>query len=801
MPAQEANSVFAGPGEVRRIARSLDWSTTPLGPVTSWSPVLRGVVRTMLGSGFPMAIVWGAEYAAIYNDAFVPVQGAKHPAAFGAAVERTWPENWDQLKPRMDQVMVEGLTLRFDDERQILQRNGYPEECYFTFAQSPITETDGRIAGVLTVSSETTGKMLNERRMRMVRELGALSAAEAGSTTDTCLAALRVLEKTRESIPFAAAFLRNDAAQRIDLVATYGLAPDASAAGVPLLAEDPAGIVDRVLTSGRSEEVHGLRASAPGAVLAGPLGPLTPDAAVVMPLTVSGRSGPIGALVLGVNPYRPLDTDYREFLELVGRQFRVALTDSVAYEQERRRVQVLADLDRTKTEFFQNVSHELRTPLTLLLAPLQDLLAAPTPTAVGREDLEAAVRAAERLRRMVDALLDFSGAQAPAVQPGRDPIDLAGATRDVAGMFRSVAERAGLLFGATVPPGPVTASVDRSMWSTIVTNLLSNALKYPRRGRVALMLATTPTAATLTVSDTGIGIASEELTRVFERSYRSAGVDAEGAGLGLAIVADLVRALSGTVEVTSELGAGSTFTVTVPLDVVPSSTPGHGPQGPPPTDGLPRILVVEDDADLRKYLTRLLIGDGWTVEAVADAETGMAAVAQVDAPPFDLVLTDLMLPGRNGLELVAHLRSSPRTERLPVLILTARGGVDAAAEGLAAGADDYITKPFASRDLLARVRSNHELHVLRERSVDRAQDQARNIRNAVDSDRQIGTAVGMLMANYQLTAKQAFALLVRSSRHTNSTLQEVAAVVVHTGALPFRRSMVDDQLSKVAKTP
>ncbi len=811
MPAQNASTVFEGPGEVRRIARSLDWAATPLGPVESWSPLLRGTLRMVLQSGFPIVVNWGPELATIYNDAFMPLIGAKHPQALGAGVRQTWPEIWEETRARSEPILVGGETVSADDQRSILERNGYPEECYFTFSQSPITEVDGSIVGMLTVTNEITGKILNERRMQMVRELGLLSVTEQGSTADTCVAALAVIEKTRESVPFAIAFLEPDGGGSPERVAAFGLAPDACVRGLTELSDDPAGILDRVIRFGKPEELTGLRELFPGALLPGPLGPLTPDAAVVLPLTVSGRAHAIGALVLGANPYRALDGEYRAFFELVGRQIRVALTDTVAYEYERNRAQVLADLDRTKMEFFQNVSHELRTPLTLLLAPLQDLLDASTGSPAEHADLEAAVRAAERLHRMVDALLDISGAETPSVLPSREPVDLGGATTEVSSMFRSAAQHAGLSLDVTVPADPVTASVDRAMWSTILTNLLSNAVKYTPTGRIEVSLTTSQTAgdqqqATLTVRDTGVGIPHEQIEHVFERSYRGSGADTgEGAGLGLAIVSDLVRALSGSVEVVSEPGSGSTFTVTLPLEPVLVSSSAHGLPAhdaagqAPGLNGRPRVLIVEDDADLRGYLSRLLTKDGWAVTAVADAESGLTATAGAGPRPFDVVLTDLMLPGRSGLQLVADLRAAPTTSRLPIIMLTARGGAEAAGEGLAAGADDYITKPFSSRELLARVRSNYELQELRERAVDQAEDRARQIRSALDSNRLIGTAVGIMMATYQLTAQQGFALLVRSSQHTNSKLREVAAVVVETGALPFRRTMIDDMLIKVGE--
>ena len=188
-------------------------------------------------------------------------------------------------------------------------------------------------------------------------------------------------------------------------------------------------------------------------------------------------------LVLGISPYRRLDEEYRSFLALIAAQIGVALTDSQAYQAQRTRVQVLADLDLVKMEFFQNVSHELRTPLTLLLAPLRDVLDAPDAVRPDyRGHLEAAVRAGERLRRIVDALLDFAQSEAGTLVPHRQPVDLARLTAETASMFRSAAERAGLRFEVTVPSAPMIAAVDAGMWSTIVTNLIANAVKFTADG-------------------------------------------------------------------------------------------------------------------------------------------------------------------------------------------------------------------------------------------------------------------------------------------------------------------------------
>ena len=185
---------------------------------------------------------------------------------------------------------------------------------------------------------------------------------------------------------------------------------------------------------------------------------------------------------MGVNPYRPLNAEYRAFFAVVARQIRVALGDTLAYEAERLRVQVLADLDRAKMEFFQNVSHELRTPADGAAGAVAGPAgrSADQPPAE-QQDLQAAVRAAERLRTMVDALLDFSGAEAGALDPDRQPTDLAALTatglQHVPGGRRACRPEVEV----QVPDAPVTAAVDRAMWSTIVTNLVSNAVKYTRR--------------------------------------------------------------------------------------------------------------------------------------------------------------------------------------------------------------------------------------------------------------------------------------------------------------------------------
>ncbi|HZD88060.1 MAG TPA: ATP-binding protein, partial [Gaiellaceae bacterium] len=450
------------------------------------------------------------------------------------------------------------------------------------------------------------------------------------------------------------------------------------------------------------------------------------------------------------------DAEYVAFLKLVARQIAGAVVDARAYEEERRRADALAELDRAKTLFFTNVSHELRTPLTLILSPLEELLAQPDAAdpEERRSRLELIRRNALRLLRLVNALLDFSRAEAGRIEALFEPTDLAAVTHDLAAAFRSAVDAAGLRLVVDCAPLPEPVYVDRDAWEKIVLNLLSNALKFTFEGEIALSLAAAEGSVELQVRDTGVGIPPGELPHLFERFHRVRGVRSrshEGSGIGLALVRELVELHGGTVAVESALGAGTAFRVRVPLGSrhLPSDRIGAGDVGAPrglgaapyveealrwlpdatpvePQEELPlrddvvreagaplraeaRILVADDNADMRDYLARLLRRH-WTVDTAADGEEALAAARC--APP-DLVLSDVMMPGLDGFELLRALRSDPTTRSVPVVLVSARAGAESAVEGLEAGADDYLVKPFSARELIARVRTNLELSALR----------------------------------------------------------------------------------------
>jgi CheY-like chemotaxis protein/anti-sigma regulatory factor (Ser/Thr protein kinase) len=300
--------------------------------------------------------------------------------------------------------------------------------------------------------------------------------------------------------------------------------------------------------------------------------------------------------------------------------------------------------------------------------------------------------------------------------------DVATFTSELAGIFRAATERAGLRLTVDCPPLRRPAYVDPRMWEKVVVNLLANAVKYTFVGGIDVALHADDDGFRLTVADTGVGIVAEELPQLFERFHRVAGATArtrEGTGIGLALVHELAALHGGTVAVTSEPGAGSTFSVTFPYgtpDVVQAGSravsPSDAARGEAasweedtsrPGTAVPSgadVLVVDDNADMRAYLTRLL-GPHWVVRTTANGEEALRAVAERRP---DVVLTDVMMPRIDGFELLRALRSDPATRQIPVIMLTARAGQEASVEGLEAGADDYLAKPFRADELIARVR-------------------------------------------------------------------------------------------------
>jgi signal transduction histidine kinase len=681
-----------------------------------------------------MVVFWGPSLITLYNDAYRPSFGAKHPRVLGAPAATLWPEAWHLLGPMMMQVIESGIPTWSEDQLLLMDRNGFSEETYWTFSYSPIRGERGSVDGVFTAVSETTTRVLGERRLRTLRELGS-EVSHVRGVKDTARVTADVLSRNPRDVPFALIYLGDK--KRLLLSGTSGQAVEHFSAPKEVTAASAGGLFDGVL-------FRVLERGEPATVEV-PRGKLPPERALVLPIALPGQEGAAGVLVVGPSPHLALDESYRGFLGLVAGQLATAISTAKAYEEEKKRAEALAEIDRAKTAFFSNVSHEFRTPLTLMLGPLEDGLADqdhPLPP-VHRERQELAHRSCLRLLKLVNTLLDFSRIEAGRVQASYVPTDLASLTTDLASAFRSAIEKAGIWLRVECAPLPEAVWVDREMWEKVVLNLLSNAFKFTFEGEIAVALRAKDGRAELSVRDTGTGIPKEELPRIFERFHRIKGAKGrsyEGSGIGLALVQELVRLHGGEVRVESAVGKGSVFTVSLPFGnahlpqerlegasrLASTATDAAayvqeargwlgqvpGPEAPPaahrsgrarpggsPVAPRGHILLADDNADMREYVRRLLEGS-YTVEAV---ENGTRALEAARARPPDLVLSDVMMPGLDGFGLLRKLKEDPKTAAVPVILLSARAGEEATVEGLAAGADDYLVKPFSARELVARV--------------------------------------------------------------------------------------------------
>jgi PAS domain S-box-containing protein len=754
-------------GELGELVRQFDWSTTPLGEIAEWPQSLKTVVRVLLTSRFAMWMGWGPELTFFYNDAYGRMSlGKKHPWALGRPSSEVWAEIWDDIGPRIRKVLQSGEATWDEALLLFLERSGYREETYHTFSYSPLSGDDGKVAGHLCVVTEETDRIIGERRLKTLRSL----ATELSTTItedDVCASIAHSLAENQQDLPFTLTYLFTKDGDHAYLACTSGVAEGHPAApnAIDLTATNHAWPIPELLNQKSSVTVDNL-AEQFNSIPTG-FWDIPPSRALLVPITSQGQDLPAGVLVAGLNPYRQMDVSYSGFINLIAGQIAASVASARAYDDERKRAEALAEIDRAKTTFFSNVSHEFRTPLTLMLGPLQDLLARSqthlSPTA--KEQLELANRNGARLLRLVNTLLDFSRIEAGRVQAVYQATDLATFTAELASVFRAATERAGLNLVVNCQPLDGLAYVDRDMWEKIVLNLISNAFKFTFEGEITLSLEQVGNAAELRVRDTGVGIAAAEIPKLFDRFHRVPNTRSrthEGSGIGLALVHELVKLHRGSMRVESEQGQGSTFIVSIPLGQdhlatsqvggdrsLSSTATGAAPfvqealrwlpdaeHGVPPSDissdyelmAVPcppvspngradrsRVLIADDNADMRLYLVRLL-SERFDAIAVANGRAALEAVQQ-QLP--DLILSDVMMPELDGFGLLRELRANPETRTIPIILLSARAGEESRVEGLDAGADDYLVKPFSARELIARVQTHLQLARVR-READQA---------------------------------------------------------------------------------
>ncbi|WP_428492648.1 ATP-binding protein [Rhodopila sp.] len=911
-PGCESLFTTAG-GQMAALIEATDWTNTGVGPRHTWPHSLTTVLRMMLASRYQMWMAWGRDLTFFCNDAYTPTLGDKHPWALGQPTRLVWSEIWPDVGPRIASVIRTGQATWDEALMLFLQRRGYAEETYHTFSYSPLPDDDGGIGGMLCVVMEETQRVVGERRLATLRDLAG-GLAGVRSEADVLAAVATALARNTRDLPCSLIYLPDgdSPALRRHPGTPSPPAPSPPAPSMPAPSMPAPSLDPNVPTASMAAPNAPAPSLAAPDLIDGPADlpwpaaerPIEPpadhpgdrpardlrnlDAVAGVPtgawdkpprrllitqIPAQGQQpGSGGLFIAGLNPHRPFDEAYADFIDLVAAQIAAGLAAARIYQAERRRAEELAEIDRAKTAFFSNVSHEFRTPLTLMLGPLEEAitaLAKPHPQATHR--LSMVHRNGLRLLRLVNTLLEFSRIEAGRVRARFQPIELGAYTEELASNFRSACDRAGLRLATNCPRLDRPLYVDPEMWERIVLNLVSNAFKYTLSGGITVSLDIAPDddrCAILSVTDTGIGIPAAELPHIFDRFHRiegQRGRTMEGTGIGLALVNELVRLHGGTIGVQSRIDTGTTVWARLPFgrDHLPpdrvSETARLTPEGiaaasfveealrwlpeadPPDADApnaetptadapdadtaradairadtaenmesfsmpsdlggepehrdQPRrhILLADDNADMRDYVVRLL-RPRYDVEAVRDGQLALAA-AQARRP--DLILSDVMMPRMDGFGLLAGIRADPALADLPVILLSARAGEEARVEGLDAGADDYLVKPFTARELTARVRSNLELARLRQQARDTLLEANEMLESRVASE--IGRRAKVEEALRQSQKMEAIGHLTGGVAHDFNNLLTVIGGGVETLARMLTKLPLGDDEARIRR--
>lgn len=789
--------LIEGGGEVGKLMRFIDWDKTPVGPFEVWPQSLKTALSICLGSKFPMLVWWGRDLTVFYNDAYIPLAGPlKHPMFIGRPAREQWSEIWDDLKPLTEHVFVTGNATWAESMQLFISRKGFLEETYFTFSYSPIRNESGAVGGIINPCQETTERILGERRLKALSDLGAL---EGKSLFEVGQLATKALGNYIRDVPFSLIYLNNTDGKQATLIGASGVPLNSLLAPENLdLTSECAWPLAGIMQTKKAERVDGLRAVYSSGLPSSPYDE-KPDSAYVLPVQQAGLDSPIGFLILGLSPRLAFDSLYLEFLNLVAKHITMHIMNVRTLEDERKRSEALAEIDRSKTAFFSNVSHEFRTPLTLLLGPVEEIIndSKDLLSAKNRERMLVVQRNAKRLQKLVNSLLDFSRLEAGRMQVSYRPVDIARFTTEIASSFETAMEKAGLKYEIHCDKVNEPVFIDTDLWEKMLLNLISNALKFTFDGQISVHISGDHGGVQLQVIDTGIGIPEKELPNIFERFHRVENAKSrthEGSGIGLALVSEIVKLHGGDVSVESHVESGTTFTVHIPFGSthLPSEKVIKDEKGGEPNslharsfveeslywsvepqasfliDGatsanlqlnnIPehkregrsyRIILADDNADMRDYVRRLLLEtpNNWEVLVAAN---GQEALLLAKAKHPDLILTDVMMPELDGFGLLKEIRNDKILRTTPIIFLSARAGEEALVQGIERGADDYLIKPFSAKELIARVSTQLEMSSMREESALQAQANLAKSQFLANMSHEIRTPLGVILGFAEL---------------------------------------------------
>ena len=645
------HGMFPGGGEAGRLLRSRDWSQTPLGSPADWPPALTILVRVMLGSGQPMFVAWGANRILLYNDGYSGMLGARHPAAFARPFSETWPEVRDTVVPLMDRVFA-GEPIHMDDLTLTLHRNGYPEEAHFAFSYTPVPDEGGVVVGLFCACTETTGRVLGERRQ----------VAEAKRERD------RLFEMSRDLFG----------------VATFdGYLTSINPAWSRHLGRPD----EDLLAKPFSDIIHPDDLATTGEVVA----QLRSGKAVhqfhVRLLKADGT--PIAFAWSAVPEADPASGSFYT----VGRDITEDLRREEALRQGHK-MEALGQLTGGLAHDFNNLLQAAHGSLDLILRKPDD------PVRVARLAGNG-LQATERGAKLTAQLLAFSRAQKLELRP-------TGVAGLIAGMAEILRSSVGPLVRVTVDTGRHDLGVlaDPTQLEMALLNLAINARDaMPGGGDLTLAAAQrsvpedsglpSGTYVEIRVSDTGTGMPTDVAARAFEPFYTTKGVG-QGTGLGLSQVYAMARQAGGTARIERNVPRGTTVVLCLPfVETAAGVETADDGLAPSTAYEARKVLVVDDDPDVRLFLSTSLETLGFDVVVAEDAGRGLALLETVDP---DLVLVDFAMPGMNGAEMARVVR----TRRPDLPIIFASGYSETAAIERAVGKSaTFLKKPFGVSDLEA----------------------------------------------------------------------------------------------------
>lgn len=669
--APELGSIGVPDTEIGRLFRATDWAATALGPVDGWPQSLRIAVSICLNSRFPMFVWWGPTLVNIYNDAYVPILGKRHPRALAEPARAFWSEIWDVLGPQVDMVMREGRPTWNDRVLLQMERNGFSEETYFTWSYSAIYDDDGAIAGLFCACSEETARVMAEReRDRLIGD-----AQDAAQTLRTWF----------DNAPGFIALLRgpNFVFETVNQ-AYYQLVGHREIEGLAVFEALP-----EVRNQGFEELLQGVYHTG------------SPFAGRALPLRLQKEpGGPVSESFI--------DLVYQPVRNAEGTVIGIFVQGHDVTEQVRA-VHALKAADRRKDEFLATLAHELRNPL----APIRQAVAlAKSPRAEpGRRDwaLDVIERQSSHMALLLEDLLDVSRISRGHLQLRLQKVKLqemmASAVETVMPLFDRKRHR----LDVALPPQPVELSADPLRLGQVLTNLLSNAAKYTNDGgHIELGAAREGAQVVITVRDDGIGLTPEAQAQIFEMFSQVAPAierSEGGLGIGLALSRGLVELHGGSIDVRSAgAGRGSEFIVSLPCLVAQEASPGEAAPAPERADAPRSVLIADDNRDGLESLAALLSMHGHEVHVAAD---GSEALAQAERVRPDVVLLDIGMPGLTGYEVASRIRASDWGRQMLLVALTGWGQAEDQARARAAGFDHHITKPLDLERLLGLLAPAH----------------------------------------------------------------------------------------------